>query len=713
MLSNLNNKVKKQGEKLLQDLNRWKNTMTNLSQGDFASKLEVQTDSLKTSASLDKNPSIYFFNQIIQNLKDVAEEFNAVTDIPCKRLCYVGADSFMEGSRCGELMGEYTGGKGEVVIVVASGAHVGTILRRKGFESTIRTLYPDLKVVDVIASEENAEICYTKVLKILKKYPNLKGLYVTEGNTPSGAAKALVECKKEKKVIMISHDLTDPTMQYVSSGVINATLGQDPFAQGHDPVIHLYNNIVSDWEPQAPRLLTHMDVVTSDNYHEFWDKEKGIIQSQATLQRLAKPVAEEPKKPLHICVLGIHSSSFWEPVKKGVDAAGETLKDRQVQVDWVVPEANQKKGDLSVEIYGPEIESFIKKKIDGIATVAVDRGLVTYINQAVEAGIPVITLNSEPHSLRSIIYTIINQAERLMDMSHQLATSTTETKTMNSNINSAMDEMYQGTLSQNENVKKTQETLSRLLRNIKSVNEDTKESAKEAEQSVNAVSIGTTAMTKTIESLRMVEKSVADSWHVVEELGVYSNQIDKIMWFINDIATEINVLGLNANIVSVKAGKYGKSFGVVAREIREMVQETKSHTTEIFDLIEQFKEGVKKVEDVMNAGLQMIKNSANLSDQAVSSIKEIREYVNLNQQRMEKISSSLGEIEAFSQDVDIAMHNVTSVSAQNAAEVQKVNNYTKEMETQFNMVESMAKALLTMAESEKQLLAKFNIEEKK
>jgi len=130
-------------------------------------------------------------------------------------------------------------------------------------------------------------------------------------------------------------------------------------------------------------------------------------------------------------------------------------------------------------------------------------------------------------------------------------------------------------------------------------------------------------------------------------------------------------------------------------------------------LIEQFKEGVKKVEDVMNAGLQMIKNSANLSDQAVSSIKEIREYVNLNQQRMEKISSSLGEIEAFSQDVDIAMHNVTSVSAQNAAEVQKVNNYTKEMETQFNMVESMAKALLTMAESEKQLLAKFNIEEKK
>jgi len=53
------------------------------------------------------------------------------------------------------------------------------------------------------------------------------------------------------------------------------------------------------------------------------------------------------------------------------------------------------------------------------------------------------------------------------------------------------------------------------------------------------------------------------------------------------------------------------------------------------------------------------------------------------------------------------------VSAQNAAEVQKVNNYTKEMETQFNMVESMAKALLTMAESEKQLLAKFNIEEKK
>ncbi|MFO7889708.1 MAG: substrate-binding domain-containing protein [bacterium] len=706
-----NKKIIKQGEKLLKDLNNWKNAMASLSQGDFSTKLQVQTDPLKVAAAQAKEPDVIFFNQLVKNLQDVAGEFNTVTDIPCKRLCYVGADSFLEGSRCGELMGEYTGGKGEILIVIASAKHVGSELRRKGFVSTIQQMYPNLQIVEVIESKEDKEICYNQVLKLLKNHPNLKGLYISEGNTPCGAARALIESKKEDKVIMVSHDLTEDTMQYVTSGVINATLGQDPYAQGHDPVIHLYNYLVSDWEPQVPRLLTHMDVITPDNYTEFWDKEKGIIQSQAAKKRLANPVVDKPENPIRISVLGQFHASFWVPVKKGVEMARETLKDRQVQVDWIVPEDNIKKKSRSISavVYNPVLRSLIEQKVDGIAVVATDRGLIPTINDAVAAGIPVITLNSEPYSLRSLIYTITNQAERLMNMSHQLANSTTETKTMTSNINTAMDEMYQGTVSQNENVKKTQNTLTHLLKNIKTVNEETDENAKAAEQTVKAVTSGTTAMEKTIESLRTVEKSVTDSWQVVEELGDYSNKIDRIMWFINDIATEINILGLNANLVSVKAGKYGESFGVVAREIRKMVQETKNHTSEIFDLIEQFKEGVKKVEEVMNTGLEMIKGSAKLSDEAVSSIKDIRKFVNINQQRMGKISSSLNKIEKFSHDVNVAMHSVTSVSEQNAAEVQKVNNYTKEMENQFNLVESMAKVLLTMAESEKQLLAKFNV----
>ena len=59
---------------------------------------------------------------------DMTDEFNALTDVPCKRLCYVGADSFLEGQRCGEVMGELLGGKGQVLISTGNphGGRLGT-----------------------------------------------------------------------------------------------------------------------------------------------------------------------------------------------------------------------------------------------------------------------------------------------------------------------------------------------------------------------------------------------------------------------------------------------------------------------------------------------------------------------------------------------------------------------------------------------------------
>jgi len=711
-MANVNKKILKQGKKLLKDLNNWKNSMANLSQGDLSTSLTIEASPINIPDSQARTQE-NILNQIITNLHEVAAEFNLVTDKPCKRLCYVGGDSFLEGQRCGELMGEILNGKGQVAVVTNVFGYASTELRRKGLESVFNTLFPGIHIVDIIESRDSEQISYEKTTSLIKKYSNLNGIYICEGATPKAVAQAVIDAKKTDKIRIIAHDLTNSIVEFIEKGVITAVLDENPYAQGFNPIIHLYNHLVDDWEPQVPRLLTDMKFVTQENYHEFWNAEKKLIQSQDSLDKLVKPIDKKPPKPIRIAMMGRVDCEFWLPVKEGSLAAKKLLENREnVQVDLIIPEENRTKGLFGPDVFVPAFKKLIHEHYDGIGVIASDAELVPHINHAVERGIPVVTMNSEPFNLRSLMLSITDQADKLMGLSDHLSVSTTETKAMTSNINTAMDEMYQGTLSQNENVKKTQDTLSHLLKNIKTVNEETEENAKTAEQTVKAVTSGTTAMEKTIESLRMVENSVSDSWQVVEELGDYSNKIDKIMWFINDIATEINILGLNANLVSVKAGKYGKSFGVVASEIRKMVQETKNHTTEIFNLIEMFKEGIKKVEDVMNSGLEKIKSSANLSDEAVSAIKDIREYVNLNQQRMNKISSSLNEIETFSQDVDIAMHNVTSVSEQNAAEVQKVNNYTKEMENQLNTVESMTKTLLEMAESEKQQLAKFNVADK-
>ena len=58
-------------------------------------------------------------------------------------------------------------------------------------------------------------------------------------------------------------------MEFVRKGVITGTIGQNPFAQGHDPAIRLFNYIVGGIVPPAGQLVTRADFVTKENMADF------------------------------------------------------------------------------------------------------------------------------------------------------------------------------------------------------------------------------------------------------------------------------------------------------------------------------------------------------------------------------------------------------------------------------------------------------------
>ncbi len=705
-------KLLKMGEVLTQkDCPALKTTVTELTQGNLSVRLSVQANPIPFSKDHEMDKLTQVFNEIVRSLGETAEEFNKLTDTPCLRLCYVGGDSYLQGQRCGEIMGEAIGGRGMVAITTGFFSAAGLELRRKGFQSLLREKYPEVKIVDILENQENPEIAYNIVINWLKSYPNLAGIYVTEGATPPGVAKAIVDGKKVGKVKIIAYDLTDETMHYVKDGVITATIGDDPFAQGHNPAIHIFNHLVNGWTPQVPRLLTQLDVVTPQNYHQFWEPGRGVIQSQATLERLARPVDKASEKPLRIAVLGREDSAFWFPVRDGALRAKEELKSYNTTVEWIVPPEAQERKDFGASVYGKVIESLIEQGYDGIATIAADRELVPYINHAVEKGIPVVTFNSEPSSLRSLVFTITEQAGKLMELSQNLAINTSQVNQSTIYISKAMNDIAQATVLQNEQFNKTREASKALLRNINVVTNEAKESANASAKTAEAVASGTEAMGKTLTSMKTIEKSIRGIWEIVDELSDYSDKIDTIVDVIDDIAAHINVLGLNAVIEAVHAGEYGESFAVVADEVRKLAKDTAQSTKEITNLVNTVKLGIDKVGKAMKEGLDKVKMSASLTDEAVAALSNIRQLVDIDKQRIHKIASSISDMEKFSRQVGESMENVAVLSEENAGRVEEVNSATNEMSAQLKGVAELAKLLEDMAEGEQQLLAKFNLSE--
>jgi methyl-accepting chemotaxis protein len=691
------------------DLTRMTFSVTELAQGNLSTRFSIVSRPTEQVTTGELQELGKILNDMTDHFEAMASEFNALTDVPCKRLCYVGADSFLEGKQCAEVMGDKLGGKGQVIITTGFLNAAGLELRRKGFSSTIRDKFPGIEIVEVFENFENPEITYNRMQDMLARFPRLSGVYVTEGATPHAVARAVGDVKKGQKIVIVGHDLTVDSVQCMKDRTIAALLGQDPFAQGHNPVIHLFNHIVAGWMPPVPRLLTQPEVITPDNYTQFWQSGTGLTQSQSEFARLVKPVQQMPNQAIKIAVLGQENSAFWIPVKNGVMTAAQKLRAFNTTVEWVVPNRAENDKDISVAVYGEMFERQIREGCNGIATVLYDHAMIPIINRAVDQGIPVITLNSESISLRSMVATITGQAFKLMGMSEQLAAATVEASAATSHINSKMGDISRGTGQQNEHIKGTESDLESLLSNIDRINHEAAEGASSAENAARSVGAGTAAMDQTLSSIQSIEQSVGETWKIVKELGTHSERIDTVIELIDDIASMVNVLALNASIEATRAGDAGKGFMVVANEIRRLSKRTAEATREVTELINTVQSGIVGVQKSIEQGLDKVRRSSEMTDKAKELLAGLRSMVDSNKSRMQKIAGGIGDMQRLSHQVGAAMENVASVSGRNASSIEEINVASKELSDQFTDVAGLAQSLENIALSQKELLAKFTV----
>ncbi len=192
--------------------------------------------------------------------------FNSETNGKSARLFFVGQDLFAAGKVAGQTMCKAIGNKGKVGVITGFLTVEAHELRRTGFLEGLKAC-PAVKVVGTTENHDQGTEAYTIAKNYLTANPDLAGIYVTAGG-PFGAGQAVRESKKNVKVV--SFDFVDETMREVSQGGIYATIGQDPYAQGHDPAIRLYNLLVADVKPESAKLFTKADVVTKANLSSFW-----------------------------------------------------------------------------------------------------------------------------------------------------------------------------------------------------------------------------------------------------------------------------------------------------------------------------------------------------------------------------------------------------------------------------------------------------------
>lgn len=145
--------------------------------------------------------------------------------------------------------------------------------------------------------------------------------------------------------------------------------------------------------------------------------------------------------------------------------------------------------------------------------------------------------------------------------------------------------------------------------------------------------------------------------------------IEIIVESVGNIASQTNLLALNASIEAARAGEHGKGFAVVAEEVRQLADSTKYELTNMKDFVGKIYEASEHGKDSMKRAIESV-------DQMSGKIEQVGKTVGENIEMLNRVISSVDEINASMQAIRYATSEVNTAMEQCSNDAEHLTNLT-------------------------------------
>lgn len=198
--------------------------------------------------------------------------------------------------------------------------------------------------------------------------------------------------------------------------------------------------------------------------------------------------------------------------------------------------------------------------------------------------------------------------------------------------------------------------------------------------------------------------SLADK---VGNLKASTGAIRSIMNLMNEISKKTNILSLNASIEAARAGALGKSFAVVADEIRQLAAQSKQSIGDVQRMTEEIQRGIDVTAAELGAIAPLLREQNDAVKEAADVFGEVKSQMDIFVREIEQSTASVAALDESQRTLISSIENVSAVSQQSAASTEEVATLASGQQNVSDKLVTLSVELESLSEHLLEVLVRF------
>ncbi|MDR2304767.1 MAG: methyl-accepting chemotaxis protein [Treponema sp.] len=306
--------------------------------------------------------------------------------------------------------------------------------------------------------------------------------------------------------------------------------------------------------------------------------------------------------------------------------------------------------------------------------------------------------NATLEKIKLLIVTIKKQAVTLFDIGNELASNMTETAAAINEITANIQSIKGRVINQSASVTETNATMDQITVNIDKLSDHVDHQSSSVAQSSSAIeemlaniqSVTQTLVKNAVNVKELIEASEVGKTGLqgvaadIQEIARESEGLLEINAVMENIASQTNLLSMNAAIEAAHAGEAGKGFAVVADEIRKLAENSGEQSKTISTVLKKIKDSIDKItkstDSVLNKFEAIDNGVKTVSDQE----ENIRNAMEEQGAGSKQILEAIGQLNEVTQMVKGSSEEMLEGSKQVIQESKNLEMVTQEITNGMN-----------------------------